>query len=180
MKLIIILLLIIIAIPVIWVIKTSNKFRRMSIKIQESVSGIDVALTKRYDTLTKMVNVCREYAGHEVSTFEKVIELRKGMTMEERSKANDEMNKISAGINVLAENYPQLKSAEVFVSLNDGIRDAEAHLQAARRLYNGNVSIFNQAIAVFPSSIIAKKQKLEGGNFFEAEEFKREDVEMKF
>ena len=61
-----------------------------------------------------------------------------------------------------------------------GIRDAEEHLQAARRLYNSNVTGFNTALQVFPSSIVGKAKKLEEQAFFEAEEAKKADVEMKF
>jgi LemA protein len=53
-------------------------------------------------------------------------------------------------------------------------------LQAARRLYNGNASSFNQAIAVFPGSIVAGAQRLEKKDFFAAEEHKKSDIEMKF
>ena len=174
-----IIITVIIIILISWIIRTSNLFRRMVVKIHESESGIDVALTKRYDMLTKMLDVCRQYAAHEVETFGKIIELRKGMTMVQRSEANAQMNQMAERLNVVAESYPELKSAEVFGDLQDGIRDAEAHLQAARRFYNANVSAFNQLLVTFPPSIIGNMQKQTPREFFEAEETKRPDVSMK-
>lgn len=167
-------------IVLIWVIQTGNRFRRMNVKIDESESGIDVALTKRYDTLTKMLDVTRGFAAHEVSTFERVIHLRQGMSMVERNEANAAMDRMADRLNVLVENYPELKSSDVFINLQGSISDAEAHLQAARRLYNANVSSFNQLLVSFPSSIIGNAQHQVAREFFEAEDHKRADVAMTF
>jgi LemA protein len=170
-------LLVIVICVAVWVVTVKNRFRRLIVKIGEGDSGIDVALTKRYDTLTKMLEVCRQYAAHEVETFEKVIEMRQGMSMPERQAASAEMDALAARLNVVAEQYPELRSADVFRDLQAGIRDTEEHLQAARRLYNANVSAFNQYLVTWPYSVIGKEYKPYA--FFEAEEAKRADVSMK-
>ena len=87
---------------------------------------------------------------------------------------------MSARIIAVAENYPELRSAEAFRELQTGIRDAEFNLQAARRLYNSIVTAFNTAVDIFPSSVVAKTQKLSKHEFFTAEAAKREDVNMSF
>ena len=56
---------------VIWWIATNNKFKRYAVKIDEAASGIDVALTKRYDLLSKSVEVVKGYAKHEAETIMK-------------------------------------------------------------------------------------------------------------
>jgi LemA protein len=166
--------------PVIWWISTSNGFKRKSIKISEAHSGIEVALTKRYDLLTKLLDVTKGYATHENELFSKVVELRRGMSIRELNEKSAQMDELNARILAIAESYPQLRSAEVFTQLQAGIRDAEEHLQAARRLYNSNVTAFNTAVDVFPSSIVAKSQKLVKQEFFVAESTKWEEVEMNF
>jgi LemA protein len=166
--------------PIIWWISTGNSFKRMSIKIGEALSGIEVALTKRYDMLTKLLDVAKGFAAHETKLFTQVIELRRGMTVSEINEKSAQMDAMSARILAVAENYPELRSAEMFRELQTGIRDAEEHLQAARRLYNSNVTAFNTAVDVFPSSIIAKSQRLQKHDFFIAEATKREDVKMSF
>jgi len=66
---------------VLWYVSTRNRFARLAVKITESDSGIDVALTKRYDTLTKMLDVTKGYAKHEAETLVNVVRLRGGMSM---------------------------------------------------------------------------------------------------
>lgn len=157
-----------------------NKLSRAQVKIDEAESGIDVALTKRYDVLTKQLDIVKGYAKHESETIEKVIELRRGMPIEEKSAALAQMNDMQKSINVVAEAYPELRSSENFKSLQASVNDTEEHLQAARRAYNANVSAYNQMIVVFPSSIVANLKGLTKRDFFEAEETKRADVKMDF
>jgi len=184
MDVLVLLLIIIAAVVVIfliglfWWISTSNRFRRLVVKIDESESGIDVALVKRYDMLTKMIEVCKQYATHERDTFFKVIELRRGMTMAERNEADSEMNDMTGRLNVIAENYPVLRSSEQYTELQRGIREAEEHLQAARRVYNSNVSTYNQLLVTFPSSVVGSGIKMKRRDFFEAEQRKKQDVDM--
>ena len=172
-----ILILVILA-AVLWTVKASNNIKRMEIKVDEAFSGIEVALTKRYDMLTKMLDVCKGFMEHESELFSKVISLRQGMSLGEMGKADREMGELTGRLFAVAENYPELRSAQVFAELQQGIRDAEEHLQAARRLYNASVSSYNAAIAVFPDSLLARGRSPR--EFFEAEESRREDVKVQF
>ncbi len=178
MDTIIIIIAIIAVIIVLWYISTSNKLNRAVVKIDESLSGIDVALTKRYDVLTKMMDVVKAYAKHEKETLFEVINLRKDMSIQEKNEANKAMDENMKKINIVAENYPELKSSENYKTLQQSIADVEEHLQAARRLYNSNVSLFNQLLVTFPTSSIAKNKGMTKKDFFEADESKREDVKI--
>ncbi len=168
----------VILIAVLWLISTGNRFRRLIVKIHESDSGIDVALTKRFDMLTKLLGICKRYAAHETETFAKIIELRRGMSMAERQAADERMAEVTGQMNVLAEAYPELRSSENFQELQRGARDAEEQLQAARRIYNANVSAFNQLLVSFPSNLVGRMQKQIPQEFFEADSRKRDDVDM--
>lgn len=168
----------VVAFIVIWWIVTNNKLSRAIIKIDEADSDIDVALTKRYDTLTKMVEVVKGYAKHEKETIMEAINLRKNMTIEEKNDANAKMDAGYKNILALAENYPDLKASENFVVLQKTIVDVEEHLQAARRLYNANISNYNQMIQVVPSNIVAKAKHLTKKAFFVASEQEKADVKI--
>ena len=170
--------LLIALIAVLWAVKASNNIKRMEIKVDEAFSGIEVALTKRYDMLTKMLDVCRGFMKHESELFSKVISLRQGLSLGEMGRADREMGELTGRLFAVAENYPELRSAQVFAELQQGVRDAEEHLQAARRLYNASVSSYNAAIAVFPDSLLARGRSPR--EFFEAEESRREDVKVQF
>ncbi len=159
-------------------ISISNGLNRALVKIEEANSGIDVALTKRYDVLTKMMDVVKGYTKYEQETIFKTIELRKGMTMQEKNDANAAMEENYSKITLLAENYPDLKASENYKELQQAIADVEEHLQAARRLYNANVSSYNQKIVTFPSSIVANSKGMVRKEFFNAEDKKREDVKI--
>ncbi len=150
------------------------------IKVKESLSGIDVALTKRFDTLTKMLDVVKGYQKHEKDMLTEIVRLRSGMTMSERNAANASMDKATRDINILAENYPELRSSANFVELQKTIADVEEHLQAARRLYNANVTSYNTKIVMFPNSIVAGMMGAQAEEFFVADEIKRQDVAMNF
>lgn len=172
------IIILLVLIVVIWYISTSNKLNRCIVKIDEADSGIDVALTKRYDVLTKMMDVVKAYAKHEKETLFEVINLRKGMSLEEKNVENAKMTKNLEKINLVAEAYPELKSSENYKTLQQSIVDVEEHLQAARRMYNSNVSIYNQMIVTFPASIVANSKSLTKKAFFEAEDVKKSDVKI--
>ena len=105
------ILLLIALIAVLWAVKASNNIKRMEIKVDEAFSGIEVALTKRYDMLTKMLDVCRGFMKHESELFSKVISLRQGMSLGEMGKADREMGELTGRLFAVAENYPELRSA---------------------------------------------------------------------
>lgn len=70
-----------------WYIMTMNRFARLLVKIRESDSGIEVALTRRFDTLTRMLDVTRAYARHEAGTLGSIVKMRQGMSMAQWSDA---------------------------------------------------------------------------------------------
>lgn len=173
-----IVILIILVLIALWCISTTNGFKKKEIRVQEGLSGVEVALTKRYDMLTKMLDTAKGYMAHETGLFEKVIALRRGMSVAELNDAQQQMDSLSGRLFAVAEGYPELRSSEVFVELQRGIRDAEEHLQAARRLYNTSVTAYNTAISMFPAKLLAGGRQPK--EFFAAEEHKREDVKMTF
>ena len=174
----IIVFLVVILVIVYWCIKTVNDFEKKEIRVQEGLSGVEVALTKRYNVLTKMLDTAKGYMAHENELFTKVIELRRGMSIAEMNDAQQQMDTLSGRFFAEAEDYPELRSSDVFVELQRGICDAEEHLQAARRLYNSNVTAYNTAIAMFPAKLLAgARQPVE---FFVADAGKREDVKISF
>lgn len=174
-----ILIIVIIFVIVCWYIKCSNKLNRSVIKIDEALSSVDVALTKRYDVLTKMVDVVKSFNKHEKEVLFEAIKLRDNMSIKERNDANEVMDKVAKELNVIAFKYPEIKSSENYKLLQDSILDVEEHLQASRRVYNSNVSFYNQLIVSFPTSIVAKLKKMSKRDFFVVDEAKLEDVEVK-
>ncbi len=171
---------VIVLIVVIWFIGTMNKLRASALKVDEADSGIDVALTKRYDVLTKQLAVVKEYTSYESKTLFETIRLRSGMSVGEKSEAANKMNEVANQFRLTAEAYPELKSSANYIALQNSITDVEEHLQAARRLYNANATDYNTKIVMFPASIVAGIIGAKKRDLFEAEDYKKNDVEMKF
>jgi len=178
--------LVIVAISIIvWVIQTINWFRQTKVKIDESKSSIDVALTKRYDLLTKSLATVKGYAKHESETLAKVIQMRNpngvsAMSTQEKSDFANQLTEAAKGLNIVVERYPELKADKSFGRLQDQIQDVEDNLQAVRRIFNSNISIYNQRVVTWPASIIARHYAFNKEDFFEAEEQKRQDVKIEF
>lgn len=183
-QVLILILVIVVLLIILWYVSTMNHLRRLEVKVEESLSGIDVALTKRYDVLTKSLETTKGYAKHETETLQKIVNLRKtsisDLSLSEKSEIGKGLEKIASGINVIVENYPELKADKLFSNLQTLIADTEEHLQAARRFYNSNVSLINQAIVSWPTSMVARNKGITKKEFFEAEEAKKQDVKIQF
>ena len=168
-----------------WYISIMNWFRKTKVKVEEAKSSIDASLTKRYDLLTKLLASVKQYQKHEAETLSKVISLRSSsineLSLKEKAELSTKMDDLEKGINVVVENYPELKADKVFLDLHAQSIKCEDELLATRRIYNSNVSTFNQRRVSFPDSIVAKrigfKEDLE---FFQVEEKKKEDVKFEF
>ena len=78
----------------------------------------------------------------------------------------------------VAENYPELKSSEQYLNLQRSLTKLESQLQAARRIYNNEVTAYNNKIAVVPSNVIASLFKFKKAKLFEIEEYKRENINI--
>ena len=164
----------IIFIVLIWWVKTSNRFNRYKVVIDESKKNVDIALAKRYDTICEMIKVAKSYAKHESSTFSDVIKLRQNANIKEFNTAIQNQDKEISKIFALAEAYPDLKSSQEFINLQDEISDENEQLAAAKRIVNNNISIINQEIVSFPKSVVAKSKGLK-----EMEFLKEQNIDSK-
>lgn len=164
----------IIFIVLIWWVKTSNRFNRYKVVIDESKKNVDIALAKRYDTICEMIKVAKSYARHEASTFSDVIKLRQNANIKEFNTAIQNQDKEIRKIFALAESYPDLKSSQEFINLQDEISDENEQLAAAKRIVNNNISIINQEIVSFPKSVVAKSKGLK-----EMEFLKEQNIDSK-
>ncbi len=145
-----------------WWISTNNALVTLKNKVEEAWATIDVYLKKRFDLIPNLVETVKGYASHESQTLEKVIAARniagKAVAGAERIAAENELtSSLRTFLNVVSENYPELKANTNFLDLQNQLKQIEGELEGARRYYNGNVKAFNTKIELFPSSIVAKR-----------------------
>jgi len=149
------IILIILAVLIIWVIAAYNKLINLKRNTEQSKSGIDVYLQQRFDLIPNLVEVTKGYMNYESDIFEKITKLRTAYKENKDDTARDELNKQYNSIMAIVENYPELKASEQFLKLQKALIKIESQLQAARRIYNNDVTKYNTKISTVPSNIIA-------------------------
>lgn len=179
------LLIIILAIAfLLWYIRARNWFRQQRVKINQASSTIDVALTKRYDLLNKKVQTVNAGSKVEIEGIRDIIALRQQHphfdNVDDMNKFNQAMDKVQNQVNVVAEQYPQIKTTPLYITLLNDETDIEEQMMAVRRMFNSVVGDFNTRCVTFPYSWIAKTLGYTQIDFFEAEDYKRPSPDVKF
>jgi LemA protein len=179
------LIVAIVGVVVLFGIALYNRIQRLVVLVDEAWSGIDVQLKKRFDLIPNLVETVKGYAKHEEGIFEKVAQLRAGMmntnSPEELGKMEGEFRSTLKTLFAVAENYPELKANENFMSLQNSLQSIETELEGARRYYNGAVRDLNTQMVVFPNNIIANFLNLKKREFFEVTDAaERQNVKVQF
>jgi len=174
-----IIIVAVIALPALWVAMLYNSLVRVKNACDESWSGIDTELKRRYDLIPNLVNTVKGYAAHEKEVLERVIQARNTAVANHgspESQARDENALIGTlrQLFALAENYPDLKANQNFMQLQTELTNTEDRIQRSRRFYNANVRDLNNRIEIFPSNIVAGMF-----GFGKREYFEIEDVAMR-
>lgn len=146
--------------------------------VKQSRSSINVYLTQRFDLIPNLVECVKGYAKHEKKTFSTIANLR---TQYDKTKDLDQASELNSQINnliLLAENYPDLKASANFLNLQKNLTKIEDQLQAARRIYNMDVTIFNTSIQTFPCNIIASLFRFREEKLFNLDPSAKENVKI--
>ena len=179
------ILLGVIVLSVVWVISMYNGLVKLKVRVEEAWADIEVQLKRRYNLIPNLVNTVKGYATHEKELFENVTKARanamNAQGVEEKGKAENMLSGTLKSLFAVAENYPNLKANETFLSLQADLTDTEDKIMYSRRFYNGNVRDLNTKIQVFPSNIIANSFGFKMREMFEVENSEeRKAVEVKF
>ena len=172
---------IILGIIIIWFITTYNKFVSLKQKVHQAKGTIDVYLKKRFDLIPNLVETVKGYKDYEKGLLEEITKLRTDYESrkEDDIKQSEELNNRFTKILITLEKYPELKSSEQFLNLQKNLVKVESELQAARRIYNSEVTEFNTKRLKFPSNIIGSMFGYKQETLFEIEEFERSNIDIK-
>lgn len=166
---------IIVVIIVLAILSKYNSLVKMRNKVKQAESGIDVYLNQRFDLIPNLVECVKGYSKHEKDVLDGIVKLRteymnnKKVDLKQAEKLNNNMNQIIA----VAESYPELKASEQYLNLQKNLSKIESQLQAARRMYNNEVTKYNTKINTVPTNIIAKLFGFKEANLFTIEEYKK-------
>jgi len=175
----------IIALVAIILIAVYNGLVQARNKCDEAWSGIDVQLKRRHDLIPNLVETVKGYASHEQATFENVTAARTAAmaakTPAEAAKAEGVLGQALTGLFAIAEAYPQLRAVESFTQLQAELTNTEDQISASRRIYNGNVQIFNTKVQQIPGKFLAGPFGFVIKEFFELDsEAERQPVKVDF
>ena len=178
---IIYIILVIVLIIIFIIFSKYNKIIRLINRVKRASANIDISLNKRFDLIPNLVECVKGYSKHESSTLENVIELRnryldnKNNTIADKEKMNNELTKYLVTI----ENYPELKANENFLSLQQELRQIEDEISRFRVVYNNDVTRYNTLIESVPTNIIASIFGFKKVRWFQIEDEKKENVNVK-
>jgi len=153
-------LIAILALVVLVFIYYFNRLVLLSQRIKNSLSQIDVQLKKRADLVPNLMVTVKGYVKYEKSIMDKVIEARKALLgagdIVKKMKAGNALESAIGKLFAIAENYPQLKANEGFLSLQSELAAIEDKIAYARQYYNDSILSYNTACTTFPGLIFAK------------------------
>jgi len=151
-----------------------NRFVHLRNTVDESWHDIGTELQRRYDLIPNLVTTVKAYAAHEREVFNSVTSLRLEAMAAQRPPDAQAPREAALGRGVaqlmaVAEQYPDLKANEEFLSLQRALIDTEDRIQIARRIYNANVRSYDTLVETFPGVIIARSFDFELRPYFQVE-----------
>ena len=179
------IVLIIIAVLFLIILGIYNGLIRTRNNVENAWSQIDVQLKKRYDLVPNLIETVKGYMKHERDALTEITQLRnQAMNAKDRDlkmKADDKMAKAVSGIlNVVVENYPDLKASQNFLTLQEELSGIENKIAYSRQYYNDSVLMYNNKTQMFPTSVFAKMFKFPEKNFLETAEAEKKNVKVSF
>jgi LemA protein len=127
--------------------------------VTASWATVDVALQRRSDLIPNLVETVKGFASHETEVFKNIGDARAALggarTPAEKIAANDQLSGALSRLLMISENYPQLRSNENFLRLQDELAGTENRIAVERRKYNETLQGYNTAIQLFPNNIVA-------------------------
>lgn len=138
---------------------TQNAMVQKDQQVNASFSEIDVNLQRRADLIPNLVATVKGYAKQELAVFTAIANARAGLmtaqTPNEKLAANDRLSVALLPLLRMQETYPELKSNEQFIRLEDELSGTENRIAVARRNYNASIQDYNTYIGQFPNNIYA-------------------------
>ena len=184
--------LIVLAVLVIIALLLGSSFvsiRNQMVVKRETVNAawaqVDVVLQRRADLIPNLVETVKGFAAQEQTVFGDIAKARSALlgahSPADKIAANGQLDSALGRLLVVVENYPQLKSNENFLRLQDELAGTENRIAVERRRYNDTVQDYNTFIALFPNSLVASMSGFTHNDaYFKTEEGARQVPKVSF
>lgn len=152
--------------------------------IDKAWANIDVILKQRHDELPKLIDTCKGFMKHERTLLEDLTRARTAFmnapNTDAKIEAENQIQKGLKSIFAVAENYPDLKSNQNFIQLQNRISGLENDIADRREFFNESVNIYNIRIEQFPDVLVARNIGYTKRALLEIPKAETKDVDVKF
>jgi LemA protein len=166
-------------------VSAKNQMVTLNESIKSNWAQVDVVLQRRSDLIPNLVETVKGFAAQEQTVYDDIAKARAALggarTPQDKIAANGQLDSALSRLLVVVENYPQLKSNEQFLRLQDELAGTENRIAVERKRYNDSIQAYNTYIGRFPSSIYANWAGFHRNDaYFEASQASREAPKVQF
>jgi LemA protein len=155
------ILLIIAVLIVVFLIITYNRLIAQIETIRNNQKQIDIQLDRRFKVFESLINVVKKYMDYEKTTLKDVVALRNQAQQahasgDEKSRidAENKISQIASNINVVFEQYPDLKANQNVMQLQEEIVSTENKLAYSKQSLNDSIELYNANKKSFPPNVV--------------------------
>jgi LemA protein len=161
-----------------------NKFVKMDVGIKAAWAQVENQLQRRYDLIPNLVETVKGYAKQEKDVLVEVTNARAKVggagNIPDKIAANNQLTGALSRLMLVVEKYPDLKSNQNFLKLQDELAGTENRIAVERMRYNETVQVFNEAIRTFPANLLAGMYGFKEAAFFKVDEVAKAVPQVKF
>ena len=136
-----------------------NQMVTLNEQVKSNWAQVDVVLQRRSDLIPNLVETAKGFAAHETTVFDDIAKARAALggaqTPKDKIAANGQLDGALSRLLVIVENYPQLRSNENFLRLQDELAGTENRIAVERKRYDDSLQTYNAYIGQFPNNIFA-------------------------
>jgi LemA protein len=168
-----------------WYASSRNEMVRLNEQVKSNWAQVDVVLQRRADLIPNLVATVQGFAAHEQTVFDDIAKARtqymNAQTPADKIAASNQMYPLELKVLALQESYPQLKSNENFLRLQDELAGTENRIAVERKRYNDSIQAYNTYIGLLPNNIFAGWAGfMRNNDYFQAPEAAREAPKVQF
>jgi len=161
-----------------WVWTVYNGLVNLHHRVEQAWSQVDVQLKRRNDLIPNLVEAVAGYRDYESGTQQLVTELRGQMAATPPGVSGPDFKGMAPGLRVVIERYPDLKTSESFLRLQNSLVDTEQRIALARDYFNETATFFNTRLAIIPERFVAALARFRPRALMSAADFERAPVRV--
>jgi LemA protein len=166
-------------------VSSRNQMVTKNEAVKSAWAQVDVVLQRRSDLIPNLVETVKGFAAQEQTVFHDIASARAALlgakTPADKIAANGQLDGALGRLLLIVENYPQLKSNENFLRLQDELAGTENRIAVERKRYNDSLQDYNTYIGLFPNNMFAGWAGFQRNNaYFTASESSREAPKVQF